>query len=84
MDAVAKLALDRAAIEPVGIQRSQYETIAANFEAYRASLLAGKLPPVGLGAGLGAARAISEWNIADAKILNAVEEIEHLYRTGAQ
>ena len=84
MEAVAQLALDHAASERDDLRRSQYQAIAANFQNYRASLLAGKLPPIGSGVGLGAARALSEWNFQHDDILSAATEVERLYRTGQE
>lgn len=82
MEAVILLARDRARSGPTTTQRSLYETIAINFEGYKASLLAGHLPPIGAGAGLGATRALSEWDLEDEGIENAVHEVERMYQTG--
>jgi hypothetical protein len=82
MEAVMLLARHRACNEPIPIRRSQYEAIASNFKGYIASLVAGHLPPIGTGTGLGATRTLSEWDLQDEGIENAIHEIERLYRTG--
>lgn len=82
MEAIMLSARNRACNEPCATRRSQYETIALNFEGYLALLFAGGLPPIGTGISLGATRALSEWDLQDESIENAVHEVERWYRTG--
>jgi hypothetical protein len=82
IDRAVHLARRRIDDDPAGPRRAQYRMLADNLAAYKAALLAGKLPPPGTGAGWGAGRAISEWDLDDDELSVAVEAAESLYRNG--
>ncbi|WP_294120797.1 hypothetical protein [Sphingomonas sp.] len=83
LDTVIQLAQQRLAGETEAWKLDCYQLILRNFGGLRRSLDQGQLSEHFVaGAGFGASKAISEWDLGDDEIWQAVMDAEDYYRQG--
>lgn len=84
IEAVCRLAQLRLKnTRPDDVHGEAYRVILKNFDGLRQSLTEGRLSGhFATGAGFGASKAMSEWDLKDQEMLNAVYAAENYYRTG--